>query len=106
MTYGVNIDAQMVYSNSMDIKDFENDLGVKSHACIVCKKICKNKILLFTPRKWEDNTIYINDKSLWCYGNEYNEHKSLWTEEDFQDWTTLEGGEDYKDSFFVMWEKK
>ena len=43
MTYGVNIDAQMVYSNSMDIKDFENDLGVKSHACIVCKKICKNR---------------------------------------------------------------
>jgi len=26
---------------------------------------------------------------LWCYGNEYDLHKSLWTREDFAEWTAI-----------------
>lgn len=57
-----------------------------------CKKIAKNKILVLTPLFWDDNTKHMNNPNLWCYGNPFNAHKSLWTQEEFEsnNWITLE----------------
>ena len=46
-------------------------------------KICKKKIILLTPLWWSDNINLVNDPTLWCYGNEYDKHKSLWSVDDF-----------------------
>jgi len=55
-----------------------------------CKKIVKDKIILFTPLFWDDNSKNVNDPRCWAYGNEYDYHKSLWNlSEDFSDWTTI-----------------
>jgi len=52
------------------------------------KQIVRKKIVLFTPVIWSDNAENVNNKNLWCYGNTYDYHKSLWTREDFKDgWT-------------------
>jgi len=45
--------------------------------------IAKDMILIFTPLVWSDNKEHVEDESLWCYGNKYNYHKSLWTIKDF-----------------------
>jgi predicted TPR repeat methyltransferase len=53
-----------------------------------CKSICNKKIFLFTPLEeiWTDNHHNVEDESLWCYGNEYDHHKSVWAESDFVGW--------------------
>jgi SAM-dependent methyltransferase len=54
-----------------------------------CKRV-SSKIFLFTPLWWDDNSRHVHDKNLWCYGNPYNYHLSLWTEEDFKDWNLIQ----------------
>ena len=68
-----------------------------------CKKIVKNKIIVFTPLIFNDNSINVNDSNCWAYGNNYDYHKSLWTVDDFFDWTIL-----FNDniSFLGYWENK
>lgn len=55
------------------------------------KKITNKKIILLTPLEeiWDDNHKNVNDPSLWCYGNNYDLHKSLWFRTDFNNWTDL-----------------
>ena len=55
------------------------------------KKITKKKIILLTPLEeiWDDNHKNVNDPSLWCYGNNFDMHKSLWNRQDFADWEHL-----------------
>lgn len=55
------------------------------------KKIAKKKIILLTPLEeiWDDNHKNVNDPSLWCYGNNFDLHKSLWFNSDFEGWTNL-----------------
>lgn len=55
------------------------------------KKICNKKIFLLTPLEeiWSDNKENVEDKSLWCYGNKFDLHKSIWSREDFTDWTEV-----------------
>lgn len=50
-----------------------------------CKKIVQKKIFLLTPLEpiWNDNHKNVNDPDLWCYGNQYDLHKSLWKTDDF-----------------------
>ena len=57
-----------------------------------CKSICNKKIILFTPLEeiWTDNHHNVEDESLWCFGNEYDHHKSIWSKEDFQDWVHVD----------------
>jgi cyclopropane fatty-acyl-phospholipid synthase-like methyltransferase len=56
-----------------------------------CKSITTDKIFLFTPLFWTDNAKNVEDPKCWAYGNEYDYHKSLWSEkEDFVDWVTLQ----------------
>jgi hypothetical protein len=56
-----------------------------------CKKIVDKKIFLLTPMEeiWTENHKHVEDPSLWCHGNEYDLHKSLWTREDFAGWTPI-----------------
>lgn len=51
------------------------------------KKLTKKKIVLLTPLEeiWDDNHKNVNDPSLWCYGNTYDYHKSVWTTNEFVD---------------------
>ena len=53
------------------------------------KKICNKKIFLLTPLEtiWNDNKENVEDESLWCFGNKFDLHKSIWSREDFKDWT-------------------
>ena len=55
------------------------------------KKITNKKIILLTPLEeiWDDNHKNVNDPRLWCYGNTFDIHKSLWHKEDFADWEHL-----------------
>lgn len=55
-----------------------------------CKKIVRKKIILFTPLFWDTNEDNVNNPDLWCYGNPFDVHKSLWDENDFKDWTLIE----------------
>ena len=68
-----------------------------------CQRICKNRICLLTPLWWTSNEDNVNDPNLWCYGNEFDKHKSLWTLEDFSDWTRVELPT-LKNYFFGYWQ--
>ncbi|MHA1188620.1 MAG: class I SAM-dependent methyltransferase [Candidatus Heimdallarchaeota archaeon] len=48
-----------------------------------CERISKRVIFLNTPKEWCDNRIHVEDPRYWSYGNEFNLHRSLWTEEEF-----------------------
>lgn len=67
-----------------------------------CKKIVRKKIIIFTPLIFDDNSINVNNKDLWCYGNTYDYHKSLWSDIELNDFITI-----HKDngSYFGYWEK-
>jgi len=56
------------------------------------KQITNKKIILLTPLEeiWDDNHKNVNDPSLWCFGNEFDLHKSLWHRSDFVDWQELD----------------
>ncbi len=69
-----------------------------------CKKVCKKSLLIFTPGWWSDNSENVNDPSLWCYGNTYDYHLSLWNYEDLNEFEfhTLNGFERY---ISAIWKK-
>ena len=56
-----------------------------------CKKIARKRIVLFTPLFWTDNSENVENPDCWAYGNPYDYHKSLWTQEDFEStgWKTF-----------------
>jgi hypothetical protein len=56
------------------------------------KSITNKKIILLTPLEeiWDDNHKNVNDPSLWCYGNTFDIHKSMWHKDDFIGWQNLE----------------
>lgn len=58
-------------------------------------KICRKKIILLTPLWWSDNSENVNNPALWCYKNQFDYHKSLWTVEDFSSWTSIPCGQYY-----------
>lgn len=55
------------------------------------KEKANKQILLLTPLEeiWDDNHKNVNNPKLWCYGNTYDLHKSMWDQLDFTDWTKL-----------------
>jgi hypothetical protein len=50
------------------------------------KRVATDKVVIFTPLFWVTNEENTNDPELWCYGNKFNIHKSLWELEDFDGW--------------------
>lgn len=66
-----------------------------------CKKIVRKKIILFTPLIWSDNSINVNNPDLWCFGNIFDYHKSLWSAEDFVGWGRIP----FEGYFYGFWNK-
>lgn len=73
--------------------DFIEHLDKESGLKLIerCKTLANKKIFLLTPLEeiWDDNHKNVNDEKLWCYGNNFDLHKSLWTLEDFDGWTPV-----------------
>jgi predicted TPR repeat methyltransferase len=63
------------------------------------KQIVNQRIFLLTPLEsiWTENHENVDNPDLWCHGNEYDLHKSLWTPEDFSEFTRVNivGFDDY-----------
>ena len=63
------------------------------------KQVTNKKLFLLTPMEeiWTENHENVNNPELWCHGNEYDLHKSLWTPEDFAGFTRVDirGFHDY-----------
>jgi len=63
------------------------------------KQITNRRIFLLTPMAaiWTENHENVENPELWCHGNEYDLHKSLWTPEDFAGFTRvyIKGFDDY-----------
>jgi len=97
--------------NSVDVVvmlDFIEHLDYNRGKEIIeqAKIIARKKIVLLTPLWWQDNAENVNNPALWCYGNEYDYHKSLWTLEDFEGWERFTGNPDVLDTYFVgAWTK-
>lgn len=71
------------------IEHLDKEAGIKLIEDV--KKITNKKIILLTPLEeiWDDNHKNVNDPSLWCYGNQFDLHKSLWDRNDFVGWNSL-----------------
>jgi UDP-N-acetylglucosamine 2-epimerase (non-hydrolysing) len=63
------------------------------------KQQCRRKIILLTPMEeiWTENHENVDNPELWCHGNQYDIHKSLWTPADFEGFSRvfIPGFEDY-----------
>jgi hypothetical protein len=63
------------------------------------KQITNKQIFLLTPMEaiWTENHENVDNPTLWCHGNEYDIHKSLWIPEDFSEFTRvfITGFDDY-----------
>lgn len=59
-----------------------------------CKTICNKKIFLLTPLAeiWTDNHENVENEKYWCYGNQFDLHKSVWSHNDFKDWIEIKIG--------------
>jgi len=56
-----------------------------------CKQLVNKKIFILTPLEtiWTQNHEHVDDPSLWCFNNTYDLHKSMWSKDDFLDWTEI-----------------
>ncbi len=87
---------------NLDIKNITDSFQMDSFDAITCidviehlkKKdgeklikdmeyIARKRVLIFTPLIWSENQDSFKNPIWWSYGNTYNLHHSLWTEEDF-----------------------
>lgn len=63
------------------------------------KAQCNQCIILLTPMEelWTENHENVDNPELWCHGNSYDLHKSLWQPEDFAEFErfSLPGFEGY-----------
>ena len=71
------------------IEHLDKDAGLRLIESV--KALTNKKIVLLTPLEeiWDDNHKNVNDPRLWCYGNTFDIHKSLWHRADFADWEHL-----------------
>lgn len=75
--------------NSFDVVfllDFIEHLDKSTGQIVIedCIRISRKLVILFTPIIWDDNHDNTNNPNCWAYGNKYNNHKSLWTDDDFK----------------------
>lgn len=87
------------------IEHLDKEIGFK--VIEDCKVICKQKMFMLTPMWWNDNIEPIHNESLWCYGNQFCAHKSLWTKEDFADWVEVDiNAPNYYTGYFIAGDTK
>ena len=67
------------------------------------KRVCTDKIFLFTPANWDDNSINVNNPACWAYDNKFDYHKSLWAMQDFKGWKLITPSDT---AIFVQWDCK
>lgn len=48
------------------------------------EKVARSKVIFFTPKKWTNNKVAVEDSSYWSFGNQHNLHQSHWVDEDFK----------------------
>ena len=79
------------------IEHLDKDAGVSLIEQV--KQIVNKRIFLLTPMAeiWTENHENVDNPTLWCHGNAYNIHKSLWAPEDFVGFTRvrIDGFHDY-----------
>lgn len=63
------------------------------------KQVTNQRIFLLTPMEeiWTENHENVDNPELWCHGNKYDLHKSLWVPEDFTGFTrvSIKGFDNY-----------
>jgi len=69
-------------------------------------KVCREKIIIFTPTEWTDNKDGVENKQYWSFGNKYNYHQSLWTREDFFKLRFIEYEHQYKKDYIIVVKEK
>jgi hypothetical protein len=71
-----------------------------------CKQIVNKKIFMLTPLEpiWNDNHKNVANPKLWCYGNNYDLHKSLWSAQDFVGFQQVKIGS-LENYFLGHWER-
>jgi len=81
-------DLEMFQTNSFDvvtiidvIEHLEKEEGIRLLKEV--ERIAMEKIIIFTPEKWDNNKSNTENPACWSYGNKYNLHKSLWTRREF-----------------------
>lgn len=89
--------------NSFDVVlmlDFIEHLSKDAGIPIIkeAQRVCRKKLILFTPAFWTDNKECVEDPNMWSYGNQYDLHKSFWSVEDFKDWDAYP----YSDPRFIL----
>lgn len=73
------------------------------------QRVCRGEIILVTPIFWTDNLHNVNNPNLWCFGNEYDAHKSLWMPEDFEElpgWERVLGSHDDTKYYLGVWKNE
>lgn len=73
------------------------------------QRVCGGEIILVTPIFWTDNLHNVNNPNLWCYGNHFDEHKSLWLPEDFEalpGWERILGSHDDTKYYLGVWKNE
>lgn len=92
------IDEEFDYVLMLDfIEHLDKEAGLRLIDQV--KQQCRRKIVLLTPLEeiWTENHENVDNPELWCHGNQYDIHKSLWTPNDFAGFTRvfIPGFEDY-----------
>lgn len=82
------------------IEHLEKDRGFELLSEL--KRVCSKQILLLTPLWWDRNKVDLLDYK----DNPYNEHKSLWSKEDFPFWRAIPKSGIFANYFLGRWEKK
>lgn len=87
--------------------DFIEHLGRERGKIILeqAKSVSKRHVILLTPLWWTDNSENVNNTKLWCYGNIYDHHKSLWGISDFDGWRRIQGLVGLNNYFVGVWDK-
>jgi hypothetical protein len=62
-----------------------------------------DEIILATPTVWSDNKHNVENPKLWCYGNQYDLHKSQWDSSDFGDFNEVSGIENHENMYVGVW---
>jgi len=85
-----------------DIRNLSKLFKEKSFDCLFCtdviehltntegiqlmkdmERIARKKVIIFTPTTWNNNEDASKNPAHWSFGNPYQNHKSLWSENDF-----------------------
>lgn len=85
------------------IEHLSRDAGIRLIGEV--KQQCQGAIILLTPLEeiWTENHENVDNPDLWCHGNRFDLHRSVWQAEDFPDFqpVTIVG---FKNYYVGCWE--